>query len=200
VDPLNFALEMTKALAWPIATAGMLFMLRKPILSGFGKISKLKLKDVELEFGRELEQAKAEVAGIPAQLPLPLPTRAPSNSRILGLAETSPRAAIIEAWLDVEKELLAAAERADVWDTPRGRRSATLALRALEQSDNLHQGLRRLLHHLKRLRNDAAHSSEFKPSVGDALEYARLSEEATRMLKALVRDEATLVSRQQTLF
>src|SRR5438552_10768773 len=109
MDRLTFVVELVKALAWPVAVFVLYFLLRGSILPLIPNLSKLKWKEMELEFRDELREVKAEIADV-----LPDATNSggyePSRLHLpeVQLAHISPRAAIIEAWLRVQNAALTA--------------------------------------------------------------------------------------------
>lgn len=163
MDWLTFLSKIVEALAWPAVVVGVLLYLRKEFPSIVRSLRKLKFKDVELEFGEEAIALAAETKRIvPA---------AKSDVKLLGqdedavvarlnsIAELSPRAAILEAWLLVE------AAAADLI-----RKQSSMALTANPGPMRIREGLRRAevltppqeaaFEHLRRLRNEAVHAPE----------------------------------------
>jgi hypothetical protein len=128
---LALAVEMIKALAWPIAVLIIVFMLRHPLTALFVGIKGVKYKGVELEFGKELaklEERAELIDEIPSELLMrpvqQVPPRQmqgaeePLNAYVERLAAISPRAAITEAWRRVELAMREAANRTDSSSPP----------------------------------------------------------------------------------
>lgn len=100
MDGFTFTTEMVKALAWPASAIILVFLLRKPIIDLVPLMKKLKYKELELEFSQELKSLRSEVtanSGTEDQV-----VSQPSNSKALDLLSFSARAAIMEAWIEVE--------------------------------------------------------------------------------------------------
>src|SRR5207302_10307190 len=115
MDPLEFIAAIVAALAWPAAVVVLALMFRQSLAKLLPGLTRLKWKDLELEFKRELSELS--VAAQAAQLsPLPTPPQLPGQvapqlpaTRILegeieAVAEVSPRAVIPLAWAAVETE------------------------------------------------------------------------------------------------
>ncbi|MBL4941904.1 MAG: hypothetical protein JKY81_09600 [Colwellia sp.] len=102
MDGFTFTTEIVKALAWPVSAIVLVFLLRKPIIELVPLMKKLKYKELELEFSQEVKALKLEVtesSGVGS----PTVTVSPStNSKALDLLSFSTRAAIMEAWIEVE--------------------------------------------------------------------------------------------------
>jgi len=100
MDALTFIAEVVKATAWPLTVGIMLFFLRKEIAYILRYLQKLKYKDFELEFSRQMDKIrKSEVAAKPK----PNNIVDEKKNRIHSFIDISPRIAILEAWLEVEK-------------------------------------------------------------------------------------------------
>lgn len=111
MDWLTFVSKVIEALAWPSVVAGLLLYLRKDLPRLITSLRKLKFKEVEVEFG---EAAKKVAVATSAAVPLPGPDAklAGENERdverqLLAIADLSPRAAILEAWLRIEAAAVA---------------------------------------------------------------------------------------------
>jgi hypothetical protein len=188
MDWPTFAVEMVKALAWPVATITGLIMLRKPIAGLIPLLQKLKYKDFELEFGRRVEEAKADAAAeLPAPEVLALPSGLPDSMR--ELARVSPRAAVTEAWRQVEVAAFEAAKRNQVPIRSRAAASPTSVMRELASENVVDQGKVALFHDLRGLRNQAVHAPEFALSYDAALEYASLAQRLASYLESASRGD-----------
>jgi hypothetical protein len=190
MDWLTFIVEIAKALGWPGAFVVALLVLRKPLKGLIPLLTKLKYKDIELEFGKGMELAKEEAAALPQ----------PENrkleqdllpEKIMRLAAVAPRAGVLESWRMVEAELAALGRR-----LPSTLQKAVSAagplhirtndvLRQLEHEQQADPRLVSVLRHLKHLRNEAAHAPEFTLSEEAALEYGILAEEVRLQLERL---------------
>ena len=142
MDWLTFFSSVIDSLAWPSAFFAVWFVIYKELPTTIRSLRKLRFKDVELEFG---EAARAGGA------------RADVAEHLNLIAELAPRAAIVEAWLQVE------AAAADLV----AKRSPSISLRRMPAPMELRQALRRLevlsrqqltvFDSLRNLRNEAVH-------------------------------------------
>src|SRR2546421_12403919 len=105
MDALSAIVELVKALAWPVSIFAIILLLRRAIQGLIGSIheGRVKYKDLEFIFKRDLEQARQSIKVLePQALPA---LRAPQETEItklMSLAQFSPRAAVIEAWTRLE--------------------------------------------------------------------------------------------------
>lgn len=185
MDWLSFISTVIDSVAWPAAVIILVLLLRKPISNLIPLLQKLKYKDLELEFGRRIEEAKEEAATeLPPEIDiLALPSADRDN--LAQLAAISPRAVVTEAWRKVETAALDAAERHAVALPYRHARSPVQVIRALQKAGLVGQGKMPLFEDLRVLRNEAAHAPEFALSPDSAIEYASLAHRFAQYLDSL---------------
>lgn len=174
MNALTFIVELVKALAWPTTIMILAWLLRKPIRELIPLLTRLKYKDLELEFGRRMSEVKADAS---EELPPPEPVAAAGTAELRKLIEQamrSPRAAIAEAWTQVEIAALLAAHRNNLF-SPTDVTTTTRVIRALERRGVIDAGKIGLLHDLRALRDQAVHSPDFGVSTENALDYVQLA-------------------------
>lgn len=180
MDWLTFIVELVKALAWPLAVLLVFVVIRRPLLGLFPSLVRLKYKDLEFDFGRRLEETAAEVATLPAPQHGALPEA--TDDRLLRLAESSPRAAILEAWIKLESAAMEAARKRRI-DIPTNILRTPLELiNFLEEEGIIDARQATIFNELRGLRNSAAHALSFEPSTAAAIEYVRLAGKLERSL------------------
>jgi hypothetical protein len=174
MDWLTFIAAIVKALAWPLTALAVLILIRRPLLRLIPLLRKLKWKELELEFEQKIIELKSEAA---QALPAP-PTRRQlterTPSRLEQLAEISPRAAIIEAWIQLEHAASGALSQRlpDVsvtWSS--GQIGELLAAHGLLDKNKLE-----VYNSLRKLRNQAAHHEDFTIPPKTALDYVVLAQ------------------------
>lgn len=159
--------QLIEAVAWPIAAVWLGYLFHGDVRSLLSRISHVKYGDAEATFEVGVEDIGARIP----QLPSPQKTAyiEPLNKReesLLTLAQTSPRAAILEAWLEVERELAAAAGRLN------------LPLTDLADVLRTDPGMAKFVptfEHLRTLRNQTAHAVTFSPRLDKVQTYIRQS-------------------------
>ncbi len=174
MDPLSFVAALVKALAWPLTVLGIFLVLRRPLLALVPLIGRLKVRDLELDFGRRLAEASAEADALRAPPGAPALT-ADGNAALLRLAAAAPRAAILEAWLRLEAAALEAARRRGTTEPVSHLRAPIRLIEALEELGIVDARQASVFHELRSLRNSAAHALGFEPSPDAARDYVRLA-------------------------
>jgi hypothetical protein len=189
MDWPTFAVEMVKALAWPITTLVGLLVLRRPIVSLIPLLQRLKYKDLELDFARRVSEVRAEAA---AELPTAqVPALPPAELETMReLARVSPRAAVIEGWRQVELAAVEAARRNDVSLDAHEALNPNRVLLRLQKAGVVDSGKIGLYHDLRALRNQAAHAPEFALPAEAALQYAEIARELADYLRTAGRHNA----------
>ena len=188
MDWLAFVASIVDSLAWPLGILAIIALLKKPLSLLIPFTKRLKYGDFEWEFQRGLDAAKEEAAAVPQIEAGPLertPTLPPSQyvQRIRKLARTSPRAAVLEAWMDVEAAARSAAERLQL-PKRAGSQPPAAVIRSLRDAPEVNDVVP-LLEDLRVLRNQAAHAPDMALTEESALEYAILSERAVAALRAV---------------
>jgi hypothetical protein len=114
---LEFTASLVRSLAWPVAVVWLVIVLRNPIKRVLLTLTHLKYKDLELDFGRELQLVKREAKALDIK---PQEVKAVSASKLDSLqllddaaeiANRSPQSGVVVAWQAVESELMAAVMR-----------------------------------------------------------------------------------------
>lgn len=205
MNALNFIAALVDSLVWPVALLALLALLRKEIRSLIPNLSKLRYRELELEFGKRLHELEERVEeqellpppDIAATLPsvegtaeITLPpfdshgtgvVSSPGVSPVVvRLAPISPRAAIAEAWRGVEHALEDAARRLG---QKSGARSSRRIIDSLVEQGLLRRFTPGLIDDLRGLRNQAIHAREIELTAQQALDYADLAARAERMIR-----------------
>lgn len=167
--------QLVQALAWPATVLLIVLSLREPLATLIPLLQRLKYKDFELEFGRQVQELGRET-----QMELPAsadaPATLPAAEALIGkLATLSPRSAVLESWRQVEYAVTRLAERRQVDLRGRQSESPLAMLRALQRAEALEPGKAGMIHELRSLRNNAAHTPDFALSTDSAMEYGRVA-------------------------
>ena len=157
MDWLTFISKLVEALAWPAVVVGVLWFLKEHLPELARSVRKLKFSDLEVEFGKEASQLAAETQ---RALPDARTQEDPEVVRLRGIAEISPRAAIVEAWVRVE-QAAAAVVKKGMLRLPASPGPLQL-LRALQQLDVLTPPQVSAFEHLRSLRNMAVHGTDME--------------------------------------
>ena len=176
MDALTFVVEMTKALAWPIAAVTLGAVFRTELRALLGKLKKGKVGPAEFEF----EQA---VAAIKHEAPQATDQSGPSvTPAAVQLAATDPRAAILGSWLQVQAEVDRIVSEAPL-EWTRGQPGST-SLRVLHRVLKDKPEYIDMYNDLRQLRNQAVHEASFAPRPESVVDYISLSKNLLSVLQS----------------
>ena len=181
MDNMTFVAEMTRALAWPVTILLALLLLRRPLADLIPLLQRLRYKDLELDFGKRVQELAQEVKKeLPGAKDV---TAARARAKpMVELAKNSPRAAVLEAWLQVEEAASEAAKRHGLKLTDRERRSPGTLEESLVEAKILDKNKQGIFGRLRRLRNAAAHAADFDLDTDSAIIYAASAERLAEYL------------------
>jgi hypothetical protein len=159
---LEFVAAIISALAWPVAAVVLLAILRSPLKRVLLGLTRVKYKDIEIDFGRELSKIEAQARSIELK---PVPVRqeaAPKDSAELlreasRLAEELPEPAVAVGWSAVELDLQAAAARLALAPDRAARTSPARMIALLRNGGHLDDQMHEILSRMRNLRNMAVH-------------------------------------------
>ena len=191
MDWLTFISKVVEALAWPGAFLAVLLVIRKELPAIARSLRKLKFKDMELEFGEAAKAVATEVKdAVPPSKPDVQLSGKPKDemtSRLEAIAEIAPRAAILEAWLQVE------AAAADVV-----RKRGQVGISSTPGPLKLRDGLQRagllsarqvaVFEDLRRLRNEAVHVPDAQFTKASVASYIEASISMASYLEGIASD------------
>jgi hypothetical protein len=91
MDALQFTSSLVGSLAWPSVVLAIVVALRKPLSDLLPLLQRLKYKDLELDFGKRVEELRAEVAEELPQQAEPPVSPTPERSALYGEPSKHPR-------------------------------------------------------------------------------------------------------------
>jgi hypothetical protein len=187
--------RLIEAIAWPAAVIWLGYLFRTEIRSLFGRVSQLKYKDLEAKFEREIAEAEKEVRALTSErgvladqepvYPKPYDEK---HSQLLRIAEESPRAALIEAWIEVEMSLSEAAVHFGLPSSPRA--PHTKLIHQLIEKGHLAKTVLPLFDSLRNMRNEAVHTRDFVPGKEIVRRYLEIAIELALTFRKLKGDVA----------
>ena len=170
--------KLLASIAWPIAAVLIAYFFRAELRQLFGRLESLKYKDAEAKFNKELKEAESAAAPVREKIPdgwekATARSMFTQYEQFRRIAELSPRAAILEAWIDVEVAIYAAAEKAGL--EVKGPANAYSLARNLVSLGKVPQDILPFFEKLRRLRNNAAHLPDFVLDESEANKYLDLA-------------------------
>ncbi len=175
MDALTFLSEIIRSVAWPVTVVVLVVFLRKPLVELIPLLRRLKYKELELDFSKEVSELKAEAESISRKHPEEQSRISPHSSRILNLVSFSTRASIMEAWLEVESAAIAVAS--SFWNQAPSEvmKNYPMLGEYLFQCEVINEKQLDIFNSLRKLRNKAVHTEELELSEKDAKSYVQLA-------------------------
>lgn len=186
MDALTFTAEAIKALSWPTAAILVALMVRKPVIVLLPFLRRLKYKEIELEFYKELAQLKSEItAREPTTSHKSVPSSpSVSNNRLLNIASISASAAILEAWSELESASVTVASSFWVHAPSDSFKNYPRLGEYLLQCKVIDEMQLGVFNKLRQLRNKAAHAVDLNLSEEEARTYIELATSLIAQIRA----------------
>lgn len=170
----EFISSVVSSTAWPIVALMGILAFKRPILEAIPRLQKLKYKELEAEFSRELDkiEVEAKVAGLEATAEVKQDND--FEQALQQISEISPDAAIVEAFRRIErsaKELIDAIGAAPDYNVAAPYK---MIERILETSGALGTREVKIFGDLRQLRNKITHT-EFTSTKKQAHDYIELT-------------------------
>jgi hypothetical protein len=165
------------AVAWPLTVFALAILFRREVRAVLGRLSRLKYKQLEATFDeslREVEKIAHAVMLPPTERVRQTETLTPgAEERLDRLVEISPRAAITEAWLEVESAISFAGDKLGISNA--GALSQANLVQMLHEKGIMNVGVLITYNRLRSLRNEAAHAQDFALSIKETERYVDLA-------------------------
>lgn len=182
MDGFTFTIELLKALVWPSTAILFVVLLKRPIIEIVPLMRKLKYKELELEFTQELQDLKSDAAEALSKED-ECQSIKPNASKALDLVSYSTRAAIIEAWIELETVAVEVASSFWNQNTSDVFKNNSKLGEYLYQCKVLDENQLKIYKKLQHLRNKSAHVEELNLSERDAREYVEMANNLTCHIK-----------------
>ena len=179
IDILESVAQLLDAVAWPLVILAGFLIFRKPIAERIRRLRTLKGKNWAAEFEQEIATLQYEASQQLAQPVAAAPATLPDAWELVSIY---PRGAVVEAWLGVESELIAATRRINI-DIPSA--SPFRVVQELVRHEHLSPAIAELISELRRLRNEAVHATEFELSERAAKNYIATAQMVSYALSQL---------------
>ena len=199
---MEFISSLADSLSWPIVVLAAVVVFYPHIGRLIDKVVSIRIGDKQINFARELDATldaaleQADKASLQVT-PSDFLEQTVSDGALRSIkkaresTEDSPRAAIIEAWLGVERALSDACGRLNLAQSYGGMRTFRETSGLMRTAGHLDADLLGLLHHLRHLRNEAAHAIQFDILPAVAKEYIRLCLDVIHYLAAIPEKEGS---------
>ncbi len=168
---------------WALTLLITIALLRKPLGNLIGKSKQVKYKDLEITFEQDIRQIEDGIRQ--ENLPRVDESATHKDVDLLELASIAPKAAVQEAWQQIEQRshaLLQERKLSIPADSPTPHKAIELLL---IEHDLLNDNKARVFRELRQLRNKAVHADNYRVSSKQAAEYVKLSFRLDAYLKSL---------------
>jgi hypothetical protein len=188
MDVLTFISNLVDSLSWPLSLAFVVFVLRKHLgkLLTDNRALKLKFKDFEVNFEKTIDAVSKSTENVARAENIAI--EEVEVPRLQSLAELSPRAAILESWIEFEEIIFALLKQSGESLTRPGgvygrtiKRSVSEAIYILTEQGVLGSQFLELISELQELRNRAVHATDDDFTLRTTERYMR-SVQALRIL------------------
>jgi uncharacterized protein YutE (UPF0331/DUF86 family) len=190
---LQFIASLVNSLAWPIVVIVLVFILRAPLTTVLLTLTRLKYKDLELDFGRELKQLEKEARALdiaPKQLQKTAVKREPRQflEEAAQMADDFPEPAIAVASQAIEAELMTAVMRMGISPDYPPYNSALKNAQLLGEQNKIDSRTFELLNRMRMLRNSVTHgASRAAVKSHEAAEFVALARGVVEKLESVSR-------------
>lgn len=100
---MQLLVQLIIGIAWPVVVLWIAYLFKRELTALFGRVSRFKYKDVEFEMGLAKAEERATIIQRNETVPqLPDPETSKKFDQLRRIADVSPRAAIMEAWIAIE--------------------------------------------------------------------------------------------------
>ncbi|MFK5913250.1 MAG: hypothetical protein QM484_02670 [Woeseiaceae bacterium] len=163
-------IDLLNVVIWPVTVLIVIFLMRNPLKNLLPHIDKVKYKDFELYFKKQLEQVEEEIRKDQV-IEVKLPS---SNPEIIRLIDVSPSAAIIESWKKLELAAINKVKQLAPKDV-KYRNPEKRPIDYLEYTGALIPSSVRAIRELRNLRNQSVHSDDIVVSKDMAKEFSSVA-------------------------
>ena len=182
--------KLIDSLAWPLTTIILGFMFRKEFRQILKRFNKLKYKDFEASFEQEIAKIENRTEKL-KEKPLEISQSFQEQyyktyNRLLELSQVSPRAAISEAWREIEIVTSQFIESLGYNST---NTQMSKVLRNILAENNYPTSIYQDYIDLRNLRNKAVHAEEFEISELGSEKYITTALDVILFIQKLSKDK-----------
>jgi hypothetical protein len=184
---VHFHWSIARSIAWPCAIALIAWWFRSEIRALVPRLTRFRHNDTEFEFTQGVQRLLADAGrdhSLEPTTETPETTTDDTLARLQEIAAISPRAAIVEAWIDVERSSADAVRRLNI---PIDQNLRTpMQFISMLSTRHIDPSRMRQIEELRRLRNEAAHFPEFTVDDATVTDYIRLARSMAVFLENLM--------------
>jgi hypothetical protein len=170
---------LVSSLAWPVTVLTVVLLFRSEFRGAAGRLKALAYKDFRAEFERDLQILEGNVKELPSEkVPLQVEKQEAKlsltdESLLIRLTEISPRAAIMEAWRNIEVTTKQVAQAYGI--ALSGNIAGVKAIHEIVNKGLLPEQVIPIYERLRRIRARAAHNEDFAIEQNEAEKYIEMA-------------------------
>jgi len=174
---MNYILNLLDIIAWPVAAVLLGFIFRRDINDAIFIHFRPKPQQIAYRLASRIEEAEKLAAEISKEMGGKPDLQSSehylkSHESLLRLAKASPRAAILETWVEIEHKLLDIAQELEIYG--RGPMGTRRIIEKLISQQKLPADVLQLYQSLREIRNKATHVPDHTLTQSDAERYFEL--------------------------
>lgn len=177
---MEYLIKILEITAWPFTACLIAFLFKSDIHSIVQRISTIKYKDVEATLSNNIHDAEKKSKNIKLKQETDSIGNYELESRLMRILDISPKAAILEAWAEIEAE---AFKRDFASGAQTKRVHPAMILEYIGENSRLSQKEKELLHELRNVRNRASHLPDIIIKNEDGEKYINVAIKAVSLLK-----------------
>ncbi|MED5548643.1 MAG: hypothetical protein VX529_04720 [Pseudomonadota bacterium] len=182
LDVLGFIANLVDSLAWPVVVVALGFIFKAEARAVLRGLTSLSVGNTRATFEPGLQRAEATAASIESDSEAIRESGVRNIEALLTTATLHPRAAILEAWILIEKAARSVAENSGLPLDENLARPYFSLQKFLAKNELLPKAEIDAFRELRLIRNKAAHSSDFDVSTDQAERYIRI---ANRLIESI---------------
>lgn len=169
MSALEFISKFIEATAWPISIVILGLVLRNPIKSLIMLLSKVKYKDFEFQFGKDMSDLSQRVSKELGEVKNESGTDS-LRAKMMEILPLSPKKVIKDVWNAVEESVLGISPKEMRTDTNLVKKPIKLA-EALLKRQIIDETQYSIIEEMRLLRNKVVHYEKEQITIDNALEY-----------------------------
>lgn len=154
MDWLTFIAALVGHLAWPSAVFLVALVFRAQVQTLFKNLNKLRWRDIEAEFGAEVDQIREDVREIEGD---PNFRDEPVAPNLIALVDTHPHLAVLESWKQLERAIIELSVKKLQYDR---RKPFADHLAGLVSGGILPRSMAKAVEDVREVRNHAVHEPD----------------------------------------
>lgn len=185
MDNLEFISKIIESVAWPLSTLVLIAILRKPIRDLIPLISKLKYKDIEMQFDKNLYRLSEKVN---YELPKVQNEKETEElrDRVMKIIQISPKSSIIEVWRAVESSIIENVTNNKLEVDSRFLKYPIKLAETLLKNHLISESQYEIIEDMRKLRNEVVHYDKKEVSKNNAMEYLQ---SGIKLILSMKKDE-----------